>query len=107
MLFADGKLHILDGSCPAGTNHNQLNCQFLVCYLLCDTFTKINGTILTILLCTTRTDLGRDIYSRWGHQQIVRGVCSNYSDPRSIRENFTFPRGCNVLSFYCYPVRLD
>ena len=35
------------------------------------------------------------------------GFCSNHGDPRSIRENFTFPRGCSILPCYCYPVRLD
>ena len=71
MFSTDRQLHILDGSHSAGTNYNQLNCQFLV-YLFYTLFLQKQWNHSTYSTCTTRIDLGRDVHSRWGHRQIVR-----------------------------------
>ena len=67
-------------------------------------FTKINGTTIyfysLVLSDWSRKRADEDI-ARMSGEYVTIAVILDQS------ENFTFPRGCNVLLPYCYPVELD
>ena len=97
VLFINRQLHILE---PIMI-HPTVNFSLSLLYII---FTKTNGTTvyfyLLVLWDRSRKRVDEDI-ARMSGEYVTIAVILDQS------ENFLFPRGCNVLPPYCYPVELD